>query len=362
MKIGILTYYNVHNHGAVLQAYALKTILSSYGYECVFLKFERDYSMISSKQAIKYQISLKSIPFYFKYLCEKGIGNIFYNIKKNKVLNIFRNYYLPTGDRYNLFKGDTVVIGSDEVFSLEIGINPFFYGNGLNVKNVISYAGSFGPTTLADVKTCHQEDMLISGFKNMKAVSVRDFNSQHIVENIVGKDAELVCDPVILYGYKREMKEYIPPIKDYIVIYAYDKNMNSKDEVEKIEQYAKENNLQIVSVAYYHKWCHNIQANPIELLGWIRNAKLVITDTFHGTVLSIICNAQMIVKLRGNKNKLEFLLEEYQLNDRIVDDFLQMTKVASKKIDFLSVNTLIEEKRRKSSNFLKSALENCENV
>ena len=82
MKVGILTYNDVHNHGAVLQANALRTVILAKGNECEFLEFDRDYSMISKQQANKYKIGLKSIPFYMHYLCEKGIGNIIYNVKK----------------------------------------------------------------------------------------------------------------------------------------------------------------------------------------------------------------------------------------------------------------------------------------
>ena len=81
----------------------------------------------------------------------------------------------------------------------------------------------------------------------------------------------------------------------------------------------------------------NIQANPIELLGWIKNAKLVITDTFHGSVMSIICNTPMIVKIRGNKNKLSFLLDEYGLSDRIIEDFSKIDEI-SKHIQDVTVN------------------------
>ena len=66
MKIGILTYYGVHNHGAVLQANALRTYLTNKGHEVVFLTFERNYDFIPKNNAKKYQGGLSSIPFYLK--------------------------------------------------------------------------------------------------------------------------------------------------------------------------------------------------------------------------------------------------------------------------------------------------------
>lgn len=360
MKIGILTYYGVHNHGAVLQANALRNVLESKGHECGFLEFERSYSNISQQQANKYRISLGSISFYAKYLTEKGIKNILYNLKKRQTLGKFRATNIPLMGRYENFNGDLVVIGSDEVYSLEIGVNPFLYGNGLSAKHIISYAASFGPTTYEDVVKQRQETMISDGLHKLTAVSVRDQNSMEIVKKVAKIDAALVCDPVILYGYEKEMMLFTPPMKDYILIYSYDKNLNDALEYDYIKKYAEKNKLKIVSVGYYHKWCKCIDATPFELLGWIRNAKLVVTDTFHGSVMSIICNTPMVVKVRGNQNKLEFLLSEYGLFGRTVTDFAEIQNVVDRKIDFDVVNKAVREKRFVSMKFLDDVLDGKE--
>lgn len=359
MKIGILTYYGVHNHGAVLQANALKTVLESKGHECGFLEFERSYSNISQKQANKYKFGLGSISFYAKYLMEKGTGNILYNMSKKRTLSRFRTTNIPMLGKYENFNGDLAVIGSDEVFSLEIGVNPFLYGNGLKAKHIISYAGCFGPTNYEDVIKQGLQKMISEGLHHMDAISVRDQNSLETVRKTAGIDATLVCDPVILYGYEEEMRSYKPPMKDYILIYSYDKNLNDVAEYNHIKAYAEKHNLKIVSVGYYHRWCKCIDASPFELLGWIKNATLVVTDTFHGSVMSIICNTPAIVKLRGNQNKLRFLLSEYGLLDRTISDFSEMKSVADKSVDFDKVNAAIQEHRVASMRFLDDALAGC---
>lgn len=357
MKIGILTYYGVHNHGAVLQANALRTILAAKGHDAEFLTFNRNYDFISQEQSKKYKISLASIGFYFKYMAEKGVGNILYNIKKNKVLNQYRAAMIPFAGRYSDYDGDMVIIGSDEVFSLEIGINPSLFGHALKCKNAISYAGSFGSTTMQQVKELGCLELIASGLQRMSAVSVRDGNSKEIAEALAQKEATLVCDPVILYGYEKEMTEFVPTEKDYIVIYSYDKNMNQPEQIEAIRNFAKKNGCKVYSVGYHHKWCDkNIAPTPNELLGWIKNAKYVVTDTFHGSVISIICNTPMLVKLSGNQNKLKFLLTEYGLTGRIMEDYTQLDEVAANSVDFDHVNAVISERRQASMNFLEAAL------
>lgn len=360
MKIGILTYYGVHNHGAVLQANALKTVLESKGHECGFLEFERSYSNISQQQANKYKFGLGSIGFYAKYMMEKGLGNILYNVSKKRTLGKFRAVNIPLLGKYEDFSGDLAVIGSDEVFSLEIGVNPFLYGNGLKARHVISYAGCFGPTAYEDVVKQGQQKMISDGLHHMDAVSVRDQNSLETVKKTSGIDATLVCDPVILYGYEKEMQSFTPPMKEYILIYSYDKNLNDAVEYNHIKAYAEKHNLKVVSVGYYHRWCKCIDASPFELLGWIKNARLVVTDTFHGSVMSIICNTPAVVKLRGNQNKLRFLLSEYGLLDRRISDFAEMESVADKTVDFDKVNAAIQERRAASMKFLDAALAGCQ--
>ena len=155
------------------------------------------------------------------------------------------------------------------------------------------------------------------------------------------------------------MQSFTPPMKDYILIYSYDKNLNDEAEYNHIKKYAEKHNLKIVSVGYYHKWCKSIDASPFELLGWIKNANLVVTDTFHGSVMSIICNTPAVVKLRGNQNKLRFLLSEYGLLDRTILDFSEMESVADKSVDFANVNAAIQERRAASMKFLDDALAGC---
>ena len=208
MKIGILTYYGVHNHGAVLQANALKTVLEQKGHECGFLEFERSYSNISQQQANKYKIGLGSIGFYAKYMMEKGIGNILYNVSKKRTLGKFRNANIPMMGKYEEFTGDLAVIGSDEVFSLEIGVNPFLYGNELKTKHIISYAGCFGPTTYEEVVKQGQQKMISDGLHRMDAVSVRDQNSMDTVKKLL----ELTQHLYVIQLFSMDMKRRCDPL------------------------------------------------------------------------------------------------------------------------------------------------------
>ena len=72
MKAGIITHYNVHNHGAVLQMYALTKQLGSLGYDAKALQFQKNYDFMGrEKAANKYAVSLRSVPYYINYLLKQ---------------------------------------------------------------------------------------------------------------------------------------------------------------------------------------------------------------------------------------------------------------------------------------------------
>ena len=362
-KTGIITHYDVHNHGAHLQLYALSKVLDTFGYEAKALRYKKNYDFMAENASKKYNITLASIPTYFKYLIQKGIGRTIYNMKKRSTLKNFRAKQNLIGEYYSHAKDlELVVIGSDEIFSIEPGLNPWFYGMGVPCEKVISYAASFGSTTKEFICDMYAEEFITAGLKHLSNCSVRDENSQCIVNSFLGEKPPIVCDPVLLYGYTNEIacvrKKQKKNRKKYILVYSYDNTMNESENVKKIRSYAKAKGLKLYSVGFYHKWCDkNINVDPLDIFDWFVGAEEVITDTFHGAVLSIVTNSTVFVKLKPtNKNKLLWLMKEYGLEERVLDDFSELNTVSGNNIDFNKVNALVEEKRQYSLNYLKGAL------
>ena len=133
--------------------------------------------------------------------------------------------------------------------------------------------------------------------------------------------------------------------------------MNDTEETEKIRKFARKNNLKIISVGFYHKWCDRcVDGSPIDILGYFKYAKCVITVTFHGSVMSLITNANFFAKIRGNKNKLYDLLSRFNLSKRIIENFDMVDTVLNDDIDYNEVNKLISSFRGKSMEYLKECL------
>lgn len=359
-QFGIITHYDVHNHGALLQLTALIKVLKTRGIEAKALQFDKNYDFMGRRLKAKYDISIKSVGIYLKYLKEKGIGCTRYNYNKRKTLNKYKTTENIIGCYYSespLLDG--IIVGSDEVFALHTGPTPVFFGHCLPSDNIFAYAGSFGPTTIEDINRLHSRAFVQSGIENMKYVTVRDANSASIIQKLTGNQPPIVVDPVILYGYKDEISNLpTPPYKNFLLVYAYDNRMNSPEEVEAIRNYAKSRGLKTLSPGFYHEWCdYNINVDPITLLTYFKNAQEVVTDTFHGSVMSLITGAKFAVKTRdSNHLKLMNLLQEYGLESRIFQKWSDIASTMRPSIDYDSVNKEIELRRDSSMKHIDNIL------
>lgn len=365
-KAGIITHYNVHNHGAHLQLFALIQELKKLGYDAKTLQFQKNYDFIGGAEAgKKYNISLKSIPTYLKYTVQNGVDRTAYNVRKREILAEFRKKHDVVGAYYSEATDiDLVVIGSDEIFSIEAGPNPWYYGIGVPCRNQVSYAASFGPTTLEMIDEHNVASLVKAGIDNIGAITVRDQNSADIVKHFSGQDAPVVCDPVLLHDFSKLFsKERVERFRQahpekYCIVYSYDYNMNDDKTVNAIRKYAKKRGLKVYSLGYFHKWCDdNPNVSPLELFLWFRCADMVFTDTFHGSVISLSTEAQFISLIRNNQNKLAFLLKQYGVAERIVNDFAQIDEKARIPIDYKKVGITVQQIRNRSFSILKEFIE-----
>lgn len=364
-KAGIITHYNVHNHGAHLQLFALIQELKKLGYTAQALQFQKNYDFMGGAAAgKKYNISLRSIPTYLKYTVQNGVDRTAYNVKKREILSEFRKRHNVVGTYYSEATDiDLVVIGSDEIFSIEAGPNPWYYGIGVPCKSQVSYAASFGPTTLEMIDEHNIAALVKAGIENIGAITVRDQNSADIVKHFSGKDVPIVCDPVLLHDFSKLFSEkrverfrQIHPEK-YCIVYSYDYNMNDDTTVSAIRKFAVKRGLKVYSLGYFHKWCdENPNVSPLELFLWFKCANMVFTDTFHGSVISLATGVQFISLIRNNQNKLAFLMSQYGVDNRVTADFTDIEILASSQIDYRVVCKAILKSREESELALIEAI------
>lgn len=119
----------------------------------------------------------------------------------------------------------------------------------------------------------------------------------------------------------------------------------------------------ITPFAYMHSKNKNIinvpDMGPIEFINAIYNAEMIITDSFHGTALSINLNKKFFVLC--NEGSTEYrkkeLLEKFKLENRIIKNYRELLNRLDEKIDYESVNYLIEKNRIESNAYLSNAIE-----
>ena len=360
MNVGIITHYDVHNHGASLQLNALVKVLKrDFNIDAQALRFETNYDFADKSIKNKHCISIGSVGYFLNYIKERGLEIFLFNIKKKKLFSNFnRRENLIGPDCHSCGQLDFIIIGSDEVFSLYVGPTPELFGYNLPTNKVFSYAGCFGPTTIDDVRKVHCEDFVRNGLNSMAGLSMRDQNSIAIAKEFTGRDAELVVDPVILYGYKKELKTLTnPDLPKYLLVYAYESRLNDPKEYQAILDFAHKNGLLVVCPGFYHGWADkNINTDPVELLRYFKYAACVVTDTFHGCVMSLITGADMAVIIRDNGNKLLNLMNEYHIEDRRIDQNWDLETIFSKRVDWNDVSSEITKRRADSMDYLKKMI------
>ena len=186
-----------------------------------------------------------------------------------------------------------LVIGSDEVFNctqsnLDVGYSPQLFGYENSAEKLITYAASFGSTTIEKLDKYGKTTEISNLLKEFDAISVRDKNSHDIIKTLTAIDPIDSIDPVLLYDFSNEVDNIDVDLSNYIVVYAYSERIN-KIEAEAIQAFAHSKGKKTLSIGVKQSFTDlYVNVDPFTLLAYIKNADYVITDTFHGTVFSIM--------------------------------------------------------------------------
>ncbi|MBO5348485.1 MAG: polysaccharide pyruvyl transferase family protein [Clostridia bacterium] len=367
-KIGILSMQRIKNYGSFLQAYGLRKLIEEQGYEVQYVDYHVEEPIIKDNlngKNDKISKALKTLEGDAPL-----IQKIQYIIHKK---NFGKKYYgvlgLTETPNYNP-ELDTLVIGSDEVFNCiqsnkNVGYSLELFGKDNNAKKVITYAASFGNTTIAKLEEHNKKEEIADLLNKMDMVSARDNNTGKIVETISDKKVVYNLDPVLAYDYMNKCNE-IPDIdvkEKFIIVYAYS-NRISANESKYIREFAKKNNLKVYSIGGAQKCADKfIDCSPFEALAYFKKAEIVITDTFHGSIFSIITKRNFVTLVRksvgnayGNEEKLTDLLERLSLKDRITYDIKNIDEILNNKIDYDKVDEILKSERANTFNYLKNEL------
>ncbi len=371
MRIGILTLPFNNNYGGYLQSYALMTVLKRMGHdvELIYRRHNRRPLMLRAKRFVKELI---------KALVGRRHGSIIPNQEKEYrergelMMSFVDKYISPktkplysTLELTNVCMGryDAIVVGSDQVWRPDFvpNIEDFFLGFiRQDTIRRIAYAASFGgrfPLYSKEEKT--QCGELLSMFDD---VSIREESGVNIMRDfgwLRKKTPEVVLDPTMLLEkicYEAIVNNHIPREK-YVCTYVLDESQDAQAMIDVVVSMLNCAERSIIDTKTWKS--PNYKMPSIEKwLGEIYNAEFVVTDSFHGTVFSIIFNKSFIVyenKGRG-ADRFHTLLRHFGLEDRIATGIADVNRVMGQQINWKYVNDKIQEKRIKSLEFISKAL------
>jgi hypothetical protein len=364
-KVGIISMQRVINYGSFLQAYALKSIIETLGGDCYFIDIKKGIQLPGNKidgplrSLIKriIRVSIKLITNYKQTITTRTFSRIL----KEKFINFY--YDILGLSKKHEGRYDLVIVGSDEVFNCceksAWGFSRQLFGDGVDADIIISYAASFGHTTIDKLHRFNLIDDLSKSLTNFTDISVRDNNSSEIITSLLGHKPSMHLDPVLIYDFHKETEQIQIDDSSYIIIYTYVDRIKDKKEIKAIKQFAEKHNKKLISIFCWYTWCDQILIpdTPFDVLAYFKKADFIITDTFHGTIFSIISQRKFGTIVRdSNREKLTSLLYNFSLASRIINDISTLDDIMTAPISYEETNRLIRTEKDRSIEYLKNHL------
>lgn len=358
-RIAIITISDNDNYGNRLQNYALQEVLKS--------KKNKVYTLWN--KCIKctfYDKSKKTIKKILKIFVKKYRENEKeIDKKRKKAFESFTNKYINnyyktiyTGNNLKELgnKFDKFIIGSDQIWNYNFRgmfFGQFEFGMFAKKEKCISYSASIGINGIPEEKI----NVYKEGLNHISQLSIREDIGADIIEEITGRKAEVLLDPTMLLSgakWERVLKKPKNMYEEKYILTYFVGGISEKRKSE-LNEITKKNNIKIISLNEKNNEYYT--CGPSEFIYLIKNSEMVITDSFHACVFSILFEKDFFVLQRTDEcedisSRIDTLLSKYELQDRKIEKIVYDIR----KIDFKRVNKKIEEERKKSIQFLEKSL------
>ena len=361
MKIGIITFHHTTNYGATLQTYALSKILGLWGHNVEIIDYRPKGAVafyVKQLLPIRNRNLVWHADFYQHILKALNMRRFLVSFLKLSNLKCY-----SSGRLREIFESanyDAVITGSDQVWCLDTkfrGFDPayfldFFGKNDHCLK--ISYAPSVGGTKTFKEKTTQIRSLL----KEFDFVSVRDHHSAKLIHEECGVATKKVLDPTFLVDYEDILTSPQTEVP-YLLVYNHKELGPIQKQV--IRDIADSKGLKIVAIG--DAWDiadeNLISIHPGEWIGYFKHASYVFTNTFHGTIFSLLFKKDFTVFVgEGKRNKVFDLLTPLDLERRIITDGTDVCTIDSSKIDYGFVYKQLNPQIDDSKEFLAKAFNN----
>ena len=374
MKIAILTQPLRTNYGGILQAYALQTVLQRMGHEVVVINREyQDYPSIKLL-CLRLGAILKSLIRRYilgkkEYIIMNPLSSLFrtkwdgYIVQPFVKKKICRSPEIRNSESMRRYfarqKFDCYIVGSDQVWRpcYSPCIADYFLKDVPSSADVlkIAYAASFGTDQweFSDEETSEYSKLA----KLFDFISVREKSGVRLCHEFLSVDAQHVLDPTMLLGAQDYIhlieNANIPESTSNLFCYILDPNSESEKIIKSLERDG-------YKVTYAMLTANPTKSNPrpcqMSVEEWLRgiySAELVVTDSFHACVFSIIFKKPFVAlgnPQRGN-TRFDSLLETFGLRGRLIlnySSFVENNALLKTSCDLLELDSILQELRQQS--------------
>lgn len=374
MKVGILTFHNAHNFGAVLQAYALKTCVKQLGHDVRIVNYRNPKIQSVYPKYLPPKLTVKDInPKRWKQFIYDTLRGIYGQqewSKRWKAFEAFIDNHLLEKDiktvgtqEFEALGLDAYLLGSDQIWSsfLMGALDPVYFGAFKKTEKIISYAASLANGSIPEI----EEQAFRELIDNIDILSVREEKLAENLHRITGRNVATTIDPTLLLeamDYEQLMPERLTrelPKEPYIFAYFVVEEQPVADCAKAL---ARSLNMPLLELHCYHMpECSEknqyADFGPSEFLYYIKNAEYVVTNSFHGTVFSILYQRKFFSVYKKN-GRVDNLLGFLGIPERHVEKTEQMKPESE--IDYIGVHEKLAEYREASIQFLIESLK--ENV
>ena len=364
-KIGILTFHSANNFGAVLQATSLMNVLRANNevscelidYKPEFIK--RDYSASPFK--------CHHIKAVIKNMLRYGAKE-----RRNRLFDEFRSKYLKCSSSAQSNEEfvkvcnsyDKIIVGSDQVWNYRLTENDlrYFLAEPLISSKKYAYAISTGDVAFSESRCAK----MLEAVSQFKLLSVREENSKTILqEKLPDKKIDVVLDPVFLTSRQQWLSMATEVSKEpYILFFKMGYSRKADPALQFAKELSRKTGYKLKLLWDQETWFmyrdveHIGAVGPSEFLGWIANAKCVVTNSFHATAFSVILNTPFFVETEiDRKDRVLNLLSTFDLEENGLNAGKTFnSEIDVPNIEWGKVNCCIETEKSNSIQYIQNII------
>lgn len=380
MKIGIMTFIDYRNYGNRLQNYALQELLKEQfdaEVETIMHDKYRDY-----KYTDKY---LKELPghivrsvfwriYDFVFRNNRALGYIWQSdeLEKKRIEQNIKftdnhicesKYIVHEGNmqKKELADYDFVVTGSDQVWNpvMDGAASEIYFLRSVPKGKRIAFAASIGVDKIPPDKECQWKEYV----NGIDYISVREKTAKALLKKYTSKNITVMLDPTMLVDdtiWQRLMKEKKTQLpQHYIATYV----LGELDEIneEALNSLARERGCEIIRMNN-RKEEDTYIFDAIDFLNCINQAEMIITDSFHACVFSILFGRNFFVLKRKGQyediySRISDLLERFKMEHKSISNISKIDCTVNTMFQ-CDVRDILNEERNKAKDFCETLRQN----